>query len=57
MSISDAKLYNAPIKYDAYGNIIGVDYPEYNEINKDDSLVVAEAKQEAQMKQHKEECS
>lgn len=40
---------------DKYGNIVGMDVPDYNKIDANDSLAVAEAKQEAQIKQYKEE--
>lgn len=43
------------IEYDALGNIVGLDIPEYNVITQEDDLAVTHAKREAQMKQYKEE--
>lgn len=40
---------------DKYGNIIEIDVPDYNKIDANDSLAVAEAKMIAQIKQYKEE--
>ena len=36
------------ITYDAFGNIIGLDIPEYNIITEKDSIDVARAKQKVQ---------
>ena len=43
------------IHYDALGNIVGLDIPEYNIITVEDDLTVVKAKRAAQEKQLKAE--
>lgn len=43
------------IQYDALGNIVGLDIPEYNIITLEDDLTVVKAKRAAQEKQLKAE--
>lgn len=40
------------ITYDAFGNIVGLDIPEYNIITEQDSIDVAKAKQKVQREQY-----